>query len=272
MPAPKYNELQESWGWKFECGSCDHNWWLNLASEQTDSKKRTGTNDMYLNSTYTDDEFYERHFRDAQSSPYTRTQHTYSNEARKEISNLPVLAIKDEKGALHKLSAPPMPHQNINYALSQKKEEKASIFWISFTFLIFTLCSILYVYQDVFHQKWLRLKISNPMMQSSAISLPLLIQHVHWDKIVMPDGKVKVAIIGEVFNNNKMLSRLRPLHMIAWAPCNQVDKTQEKCMAGSFEYTFPQPTILPQEHVTFKATWVLPKDSVVTAINVTLLP
>jgi hypothetical protein len=271
MPAPKYNEMQESWGWKFECGSCDHHWWLNLTNEQASLRKRTGTDDAY-----TDDEFYSNHFRDPKSSPYTRTQHvsTQFNDrgTYKEVRNLPVLAAKRDEEPAKKLSAPPMPRQNINHALSHKKDENSSIFWVSFTVLLIILCSILYTYQDIFHKKWLSLKITSPMIQNSAMSLPLLIQHVHWDKAVMADGKVKVAVIGEVINNNQMISKLRPLHMVAFGPCNPGETTQDKCLTGGFEYTFQKPTILPQERLAFKATWVLPKDSLVTVVNVTLLP
>lgn len=272
MPSPKYNEMQESWGWKFECGACDHHWWLKLSNFDESSRKRNGT-DGY----YTEEDLYYNNFRDPRAEPYTKKSHTGSLNnyaAREEVRNLPVLAPKRESEPSQKLSAPPLPRQNINHALYRRKDDTSSFFWMTIILLLTILGSVVYTYHDVFYQKWLSLKITNSIsMQKSAFSLPLSIQQVHWDKATMPDGTIKVAVVGEVFNNNEMTSRLRPLHLVAWGPCNQGEIPPEKCMLGGFEYNFQKATILPQERIAFQASWALPKNSTVpTAVNVTMHP
>ncbi|MES2253393.1 MAG: hypothetical protein V4482_06925 [Pseudomonadota bacterium] len=260
MPSPKYNEMQESWGWKFECGACDYQWWLKLVNTELALTKRTGTHDNYI-----DDHFFDNNY---QRSRFKVSDN--KDEPLEEIKNLPIVVPKRNAEKSKRLSAPPLPRQNLNGLMNSRQADVSSTsFWVSILVLLAIFLGITYVYRDIFQQKWHSLMLNHPM-KVSAMSLPLAIQQVHWDKVDMPDGGVKVAVIGEVLNQNQAISGLRALHLSAWGPCNSGEKESAKCLVGGSIYTFKKPTILPEERLSFQTTWILPKGSIVSGIDVTL--
>jgi hypothetical protein len=264
MPSPKYNATHESWGWKFECSSCEHQWWLKLINtEIASARKRTGTHPHYY-----DDHFYDnRYEHSVEGEP--ENQNTQTESSREEVKNLPMIAPKRQKERSHRLVPPPLPKQSIDGGFYSQKSESSSLFWGFVFFLIIILAGVVYTYRDVFQQKWNDLMLHSSA-QVSAMSLPLDIQNVHWDKVALPEGTIKVAVVGEVLNQNKMISRLRPLHMSAWGPCDQNDKASPRCMMGGFLHEFQKTTIAQDERLPFQSSWVLPKGSVVTGVDVTL--
>jgi len=261
MPSPKYNEMHESWGWKFECGACDYQWWLKLMNTELALAKRTGTHDYSI-----DDPLFD-----------TNYQHALSNVSDKkgapsgEIKNLPIVVPKRNAEKPKRLSAPPLPRQNLSGLMNARQTDASSApaFFVMIFILISILSGITYIYRDVYIQKWHKLMLTHPT-GILAMSLPLAIQQVHWDKVIMPDGGIKVAVMGEVFNQNQAVSRLRALHLSAWGPCNPGQKELSKCLVGGYIYNFKKSMILSEERLSFQTTWILPKGSIVTGVDVTL--
>ena len=69
MPAPKYNAMQESWGWKFECGACDHQWWLKLINaEGLSASQREVADDVNMELRFFDNRYRTTHGENKKSS------------------------------------------------------------------------------------------------------------------------------------------------------------------------------------------------------------
>ena len=258
MPAPKYNATHESWGWKFECAACDHQWWLKLVYEDDIATRRTATYNGHIDTRFYDNRYQDLGKRSKKGDSFTE-----------EIKNLPIVVPKRPKERVERLVPPPLPRHGVEEYFNRQKNESSSLFWISVLVLSLVLSGIVYMYRDAFYQKWQNLK-HHHSMQMSAMSLPLNVKHVQWDKATMPDGRIKIAVIGEVLNQNSVVSRLRPLHISAWGPCDSANKKSPRCLIGGSLYDFTKAIILPEEHLSFQMSWVLPKESIVTEVDVTL--
>ena len=264
MPSPNYNATHESWGWKFECAACDHQWWLKLVNENYRSRQRVGTYDGPL-----DARFYDNRYQNQAVSNSEKNSDNNSFSGEEEIKNLPILVPKRNKEQIEKLVPPAFPRHGVDAYFNRRQNESSFLFWISTLVLLVALAGIVSTYRDVFYQKWKNVW-QQYSVQTSAQSLPLIIRQVNWDKTVMPDGGLKISVVGEVLNQNSVVSRLRPLHMSAWGPCDSANQKSPRCLMGGALYDFAKATILPEEHLSFQMAWVLPKGSNVTGVDVTL--
>lgn len=265
MPSPKYNATHESWGWKFECAACDHQWWLKLVDEFAQT---TRLNDVYNGPL--DARFYDNRYQSAkEGSAEKKESRSESFSGKEEIKNLPIVLPKKTKARVERLVPPPFPKHGVDAYFNQRKQESSLLFWVSAVLLSVVLAGIVYTYRDAFYQKLKNIQ-QQYSMQKSALSLPLLIKQVNWDKANMPDGGIKISVVGEVVNQNGMASRLRPLHMSAWGLCDPADSKSPRCLMGGSLYDFQKTTILPEERVSFQTSWVLPKGSNVTGVDVAI--
>jgi hypothetical protein len=264
MPSPKYNATHESWGWKFECAACDYQWWLKLVNEDSRMARRGGTYDGPI-----DARFYDNRYQNVRTGASSKQNNSNDFSDTEEIKNLPIVVPKRNKERIERLVPPPLPRHGVDAYFNRRRQESSFLFWVSILVLSIILAGIVYTYRDAFYQKWKNVQ-QQYSLQMSAMSLPLIIKKVHWDKTAMPDGSIKIAVVGEVLNQNSVVSRLRPLHMSAWGACDPADKKSPRCLMGGSLYDFTKPTILPEEHLSFQTSWVLPKGSNVTGVDVTL--
>lgn len=264
MPSPNYNATHESWGWKFECAACDHQWWLKLVNEGYKSTRRAGAYDGPL-----DARFYDNRYQSQGMANSGESADSNASLATEEIKNLPIVVPKRDKERVERLVPPPLPRHGVDAYFNRHQNDSSFLFWISTFALLILFSGIIYTYRDAFYQKWKNVQ-QQYSTQMSALSLPLVIKQVHWDKVAMPDGGVKISVVGEVVSQNSVVSRLRPLHISAWGPCDTADQKSPRCLMGGSLYEFAKPTILPEEHLSFQMSWVLPKGSNVTGVDVTL--
>lgn len=264
MPSPKYNATHESWGWKFECAACDHQWWLKLVNENSRVARHGGVYNGPI-----DARFYDNHYQNVRTGTSDKQNNSNGFSDADEVKNLPIVVPKRNKERVERLVPPPLPRQGVDAYFNRRRQESSFLFWVSALVLSIVLAGIVYKYRDAFYQKWQNIQ-QQYSLQMSAMSLPLIVKKVQWDKVAMPDGSVKVSVVGEVWNKNSVVSRLRPLHMSAWGLCNPADQKSPRCLMGGAFYDFKKATILPEEHLPFQTSWVLPKGSNVTGVDVTL--
>lgn len=265
MPSPKYNATHESWGWKFECAACDHQWWLKLVDEYSQA---TRPSDVYNGPL--DARFYDNRYQTASADVLGKRENREESFAKIEaIKNLPIVVPKKSKERVERLVPPPLPKHGVDAYFNQRRNESSFLFWLSVLLLSLILAGIVYTYRDAFYQKWKNIQ-QQYSLNKSALSLPLLVKQVKWDKTNTADGGIKISVAGEVLNKNSVVSRLRPLHMSAWGLCHPADPKSPRCLMGGSFYEFPKATILPEERLSFQTSWVLPKGSNVTGVDVTL--
>ncbi len=185
-----------------------------------------------------------------------------------DIKNIPAIPSVINKKLRNNVNYPPIQTAKRNQFLKQQHTESSSLFWLYVTILLIVLFGIVFTYHDVFFKKLDNLRSGHS--SSSAFSLPLNVKNVHWDKVIKPDGSLKIAVVGEVMNQNKIESRLRPVHIRVWGPCNISDPSSKTCMHNGYVHHFQQSIILPNENVSFVASWMLPKGTTISHVDVVL--
>ncbi len=271
MPAPKFNGVYDSWGWKFECGQCDTQWWLKLVyaaatSDDSDTTTSQNTSSNFLHSKNLDTSVDPRILNFA----HENKNNNLLRRGHPQITNLPVLAPQaaaPEKRS--RLKPPPLRIHDINTFYTRKKRESAQGFWILILLLLAIFLGILYNYHDLFLKKWEQLT-PNQVTKSIAMTLPLSVQHVQWEAKELPDGNINVIVMGEVINTNQHPSNLRPIRLIAWGACAPNDASNKKCTLATWEYAFPKQTIVPAERISFQTSWRLDKGKKLISVDATL--
>ncbi len=273
MPAPKFNGIYDSWGWKFECGQCNTQWWLKLAYVSSTADDFPNDPSMQYNASAN---FLQSKNIDTSIDPRVLgfTQENKNNSLLRrghpQITNLPVLAPQataPEKRS--RLSPPPLRIHDINNFYTRKKRDTAKGFWIFILLLMIIFFGILYNYQELFLKKWEQF-IPNHSQKPIAMTLPLTVQHVQWETKELPDGQLNIIVMGEVINTNQTPSNLRPIRLLAWGACDPTDKSDKKCMLATWEYAFPKQTIVPAERISFQTSWRLDKGKKLISVDATL--
>lgn len=114
-----------------------------------------------------------------------------------------------------------------------------------------------------------------PQQSLATAAAPLVLQNVKYGVQPTADGKIALTVVGEILNDNSSTVTLLPVRVVVWSYCPENGNTQTtqsgpNCIKADWQHPWTRPHILPGERLWFQTGTVLPADTQIVRVDVTL--
>lgn len=273
LPLPRTYGGKEN-GWRLSCGRCKHAWWQPFLP----SSKPATSLDAFAPSAkehkipqredYAHQNFKEPSIRQKDKDEVTPPSFFGENQdssahSEKNFSSLTGFSRFAEE-AFPGNSRP------------KKAKISFSLIFLCLLFFVFIIAAG-YTYRNELISLWRATFPASSIAPTQFLQRqPLILQNVRYDVQPTSGGEKLLVVIGEVVNNNLIPVPILPLHIIVRGACSSeiesssTSASSSLCPKLEWDYQWDRPQLLPEERVSFQTTYILPKNSELSVVEVTL--
>lgn len=255
LPQPKLLEGQGE-GWWMSCAQCNHQWWQqNLHVFEDTFENFTNLSGLQRSSieSQPEQETVTPKFYKAFDKEKTKI-----SPIQEEITAIATRILKTDS-------------RNVKRVLSYPRI--ALFLFVAFFISIFGALS--FIYKDQLCPVVKDLIFSPSQSLATTTTAPLVLQNVKYGVQPTTDGHLALTVVGEILNDNPSTVTLLPVRIVVWSYCSEENMggshaPGSNCVKADWEHPWTRPHILPGERLWFQTGTVLPINTQIVRVDVTL--
>lgn len=247
------------------CAHCNHQWWH--PAKKTHSQEPIVSASLHDFQNFTNLEGLHRVPREPEPQPEKITPEFYKSFGQDQVkSRLAPDEITTVAARILKAES-----KSIKRALSSPRIALT----LFLAFFISVLGALSFVYKDQLLPVVQNVLFSSPQSLATAAA-PLVLQNVKYGVQPTADGKISLTVVGEILNDNSSTVTLLPVRIVVWSYCPENVTMQTtvssgaNCIKADWQHPWTRPHILPGEHLWFQTGTILPADTQIVRVDVTL--